>query len=255
MKTTCIIMLALASSLAGATTTLFTELNTSATSGNVTYTAPGNGSTMGSITGTGAWVAANASNGSRQQFSSSVTLTLDTESIAGITTEAELLRFDTSNANVSYSLFAKINDAGTVVLTIGYNEVVWANNSNPTYALSSLPTYTGMNGEELTTLTYVLKPINKVDNSGGVRVYSSEAEAPILSVPGMGTTSSAYNFKNILVNTDYARAFAVSNEGLAAADAVEAAATLATAPAIPEPATATLSLLALAGLAARRRRH
>ncbi len=254
MKKSIIMLLALASSLAGATTTSFTELDTSQTVGDVVYTAPSSGSNLGAITGSGAWTVGYASNGNKTQFSSTVTLALDVDALSGVTSDTELMRIDTSNASISYSLFAVYDAENGVQLTIGYNDVVWNNAANQSFTLSSLSTYTGKEGQTLASLSYVLKPMNKADNSGGVRVYAAESDTPLISIPGMGTTSVAYNFNNILVHTDYVAAVSVTNAALSADEAQEVTAGVEAATQIPEPSAATLSLLALAGLAARRRR-
>lgn len=66
-----------------------------------------------------------------------------------------------------------------------------------------------------------------------------------------GLVSSGNNYKELYFNTEVVTSAYVYNKALGTSDATSLTKTLAV---IPEPATATLSLLALAGLCARRRR-
>ncbi len=83
-------------------------------------------------------------------------------------------------------------------------------------------------------------------------VYDAGADTPALlyNGSGYGTTAQAQTVTSVVLHADYVDSFCVSNAALnATADGIGMAARI-----IPEPTTATLSLLALAGLAARRRR-
>ncbi len=83
------------------------------------------------------------------------------------------------------------------------------------------------------------------DQSGKITTYS-----------GALTTAprDPYPFTTLNINTDYVKEFEVYNSSMSEQDAAKFSVTLLTGESVPEPTTATLSLLALAGLAARRRR-
>lgn len=87
--------------------------------------------------------------------------------------------------------------------------------------------------------------ISFTDQSGKVTTYSGE----YTSAP-----RDPWPFTTLNINTDYVKEFEVYNDSMSAEDAAKLSVTLITGESAPEPTTATLSLLALAGLAARRRR-
>ena len=111
--------------------------------------------------------------------------------------------------------------------------------------------FTDKNGDKCITLTFVQT------NGSGVQVWSNTTKHINDSSLKSGSNTS---LTSIYVNADYIEAlqFAPGWEGDAIVDTNAAFNTAVVeklgVPAVPEPTTATLSLLALAGLAARRRR-
>ncbi len=111
--------------------------------------------------------------------------------------------------------------------------------------------FTDKNGDKCITLTFV------ETYGSGVQVWSNTTK--LINDTGLKSQSNT-SLASIYVNAGYIEAlqFAPGWEGdeIVNTNAAFAAAAVEKlgAPAVPEPTTATLSLLALAGLAARRRR-
>ncbi len=238
---------------ASAETTTFTDLSTTATNNGMTYTAPAASSTIGYVTGDNMSTSLTA--GNHTQYETSFSFTLDLNAISTITGNTLLVRLDAVAAGTynssDYGLWA-IKSGDTIQLKFGHStETLYGN----TYEVSSLTDTFTDGTHTLTALTITYRGKNATSGDEGARLYSTTSSTPVINASGLGGSSSEIEFARYEVNTSYVTSFAVTDTLLSAANAQAAATTLKDAVAVPEPATATLSLLALAGLAARRRRQ
>lgn len=247
MKKTIITLLALAGVAAAAET--FTDLSQSATNGQVTYTVPAEGSSLGTFTGSGISAA-----GGGSLAHSGVAITLNLTDISAY--------FASNSVDVSLISFNVNTHVGLNLTSTGirgmWNDVTWNNTYNFTVAYDTLAaldtTWTGEDGDKYTTITVSLANIE--GENGGLMVYSESSK-----LGGYNKLGSSFNktMTSIEINTDYVVSASV-NAGWSdpntcyALGANLSAATQQVTGVIPEPTTATLSMLALAGLAARRRR-
>lgn len=245
MKKTFAILACSATSLMAATTT-FTELNVSSTQGGIVYTAPATGSSMGTFTGS----ITELNESSKPQ--TAVSFTLNITRAMTVTQDTQLINFSTDN---SADVGLYLTSTG---ITMSWEGVVWNDNRNSTYTYDDLMAlgsmFVGESGEKYITLT--LSKANTGGTEGGLMLYSQDSTTKILGHSGLGSGSTA-SVPNITLNTNYIEMAAITPGWAPSSSAVSLAQTLDTTARgelIPEPTTATLSLLALAGLVARRRR-
>ena len=195
--------------------------------------------------------------GTRTQTNTTFTLNLTDLSAYFDVTENASKSITLVNVDMGTDVSLKAEKGGLGVYQGG---TVKSTTTTPTTTLLSYTTlltdtsvFTGSDKDKYITLTF-----GQYQN--GARVYSSKANLHQVSLDG---TSNPSTFTGLYVNSSYMKAVEFSNDWPAGGtDAnFQALATslndqvkpLLTA-SVPEPTTATLSLLALAGLAARRRR-
>jgi len=246
MKKTLVILACSANSLMAATTT-FTELDVSSTQGGITYTTPASGSSMGTFTG----AITELNEFSKPQTALSFTLNI-TKAMT-VSQDTQLINFSTNN---SADVGLYLTSTG---ITMSWQGKIWGDAAkNSTYSYSDLGSlasvFVGENGDKYITLT--LSKANTGGNEGGLMLYSQDSTTKILGDSGLGSGSTTA-VSNITLNTDYIELAAITPGWAPSSTASSLAKTLdvtARKELIPEPTTATLSLLALAGLVARRRR-
>ncbi len=219
--------------------TVTTSTDTTTELGTLTYSAPTAPSSMGRITTD---TAEALYSGSNNQRCSSITFSLNIDAIktavdAGLTANVVLVQFDWNTM-----------DNGIMLTTSGSLQqfyydgqgVMTAKGSEYSYdSVKALNTFTMPSGDSAAILTAVTLQKN---------LYAMKEDGSYILPSGGNYSSNNSVLEGIDVNTAFINdvmitPLTLNPEGAAAA-----------AKAIPEPATATLSLLALAGLAARRRR-
>ena len=181
-----------------------------------------------------------------------LSFTLNITKAMHVTQNTQLINFSTNNgADVGLYLTS-------TGITMSWQGAVWDDNRNSTYSYDDLKAlgsvFVGESGEKYITLT--LSKANTGGNEGGLMLYSQDSTTKILGNSGLGS-GSTNSVPNITLNTNYIEMAAITPGWAPSSTAVSLTQTLdATAreKLIPEPTTATLSLLALAGLVARRRR-
>lgn len=237
MKKTLVVLMALAG-VAMADTQVW-DLSTSVTSGDYLYNA-----TTGLFTdnaGVDGTVLNETDGGGKIQTNISFTLNL-TKAMA-VTSDTMILNMDMAG------------DIGLCVTTSGlrgaWNGAAWGDNVTYDALLADSGVFTTADGDKCLTLTFV------ETYGSGVQVWSDTTK--LLDAAGLKSSSNT-SVASIYANAGIIEAlqFAPGWEGDAIVNTNAAFAAAAVemlgAPAVPEPTTATLSLLALAGLAARRRR-
>lgn len=251
MKKTLITLLALAGVAAAATTT-FTDLTQDKTitltdSSSITWSA-----TTDTFTGS---IYSTVSN---QQARASMSFTLNLTDAATVgSTKTELVTITKTGYDPTMGLWlvdGKISgrwNNGT------YDQVSGAGNpgtASGQVAISSIlnnnENVFTLDGDKFIALTLVLDRTSDSNNRDNVGMVLYDADGSVVwnccSLGAAGFTT----YDAIKLNTDYVgNAASITNAVLSPTDAGTQAAAL-----VPEPTTATLSLLALAGLAARRRK-
>ena len=250
MKKTLITLLALAG-VATATTTTFTDLTQDKTitlsdGGSITWSATDStftGSIYSTVSG--------------QQARASVSFTLNLTKAATVgSTKTELVTITKNDYintmglwlvdgkisgrwnNDTYDIVSGANNPGTASGQVSVTSII-DNNEN---------VFTS-DGDKFIALTLVLDRTSDAYNPNNVGMVLYDADGSVVwNCCSLGTADFS-TYDAIKLNTDYVgNAASITNAVLSSAEAATQAAL------IPEPATATLSLLALAGLAARRRR-
>ena len=257
MKKTLIALMALGG-IAFGEGTMFTDLSATTTIDNITYT-PGvelaglpftDGVSIGSFQDSDGNMA--GVYGDKPAFT--VAFTLNLTQALSTETQVDLIGISGDSA-----------DMGLTLLGDGTAQGKWnaGTHGDARLTLSDLSSYAYVMGEEsFVTLTLTASKPN-ANGGRGIQVYVNDGTC-VYNHAGLGTNNNT-KFDAITINTELISSiaivsgFSVVNAGAASpeAGAVGAAlqAAVIPAPSVPEPATATLSLLALAGLAARRRRH
>lgn len=255
MKKTFMTLLALGS-VAFGEATLFTELGaTDITIGNITYQTGKfgglpftDGVSVGSFTpSTDDGVICGTFN---NKPTITVAFTLNLTKALQTTSQVDLIGISGDNS-----------DVGLTLLGDGKAQGKWnaGTHGEARMTLSDLSDYAYTVGDE-SFVTLTLAASNSSNYSGrGVQVYVNDGTC-VFNHSTLGTNNNT-KFDAITINTGLISSIAIEPSLLetvgAGASSVKIAAVgkaLQTA-VVPEPATATLSLLALAGLAARRRRH
>ena len=255
MKKTIITLLALAGVAVAdtATTTIFTDLTQ-----DKTITLSDNSSIIWSAT-TDTFTGSIYSTVSSQQARASMSFTLNLTDAATVgSTKTELVTITKTGYDNTIGLWlvdGKISGR--------WNDGTWdkvTGEGNPgtasgQVAISSILTNNEnvftLDGDKFIALTLVLDRTCDANNSDNVGMVLYDADGSVVwnccSLGAAGFTT----YDAIKLNTDYVgNAASITNAVLSPTDAGTQAAAI-----VPEPTTATLSLLALAGLAARRRRR
>ena len=235
MKKTFITLLALAG-VASAATTQVWDLSQSVTSGDFLYDAStGLFTDNAEVEGT----VLNSVNGA-SQIQTNITFTLNLTAAQAVTGNTNLLNMDMGG------------DIGLALTTTGLN-CTWqggTSDSRGSVTFSTLLADSGVfadiEGNKYITLTFV------ETYGSGVQVWSNTTK--LIDDSGLKSSGNT-SLSSIYVNRGYVEALQFETEWKGA-DIVKTnvAFNAEAMQVIPEPATATLSLLALAGLAARRRR-
>ncbi len=237
---------------ASAATTTFTDLTSSTTSGNVTLTVEDTTATI-----TASDTSLYTSTGGQAQSSVSFTLNLtailnalNSNSLSGNT---GLLTMDYGSSSRYTGLYLNSSGQlqtrwGTSVYTSGntYTLFTYDDESSSYTIASGLNTTTLDDGTVVLALTYTQDKSNNYGGTGA-KVYDSTGTALITDTELASNSNTTLS--SITLNAAYVTSVSVDSSLLSASDAGAAAAAL-----VPEPATATLGLLALGALALRRRR-
>ena len=235
--------------VASADSQIFTDLSKSVTLGDITYDA-----TTGKFTGSG--ITSADADGKSYGI---ITFAIDWDKAKTVTSSSPLIELLFNNTDYTKNSGICLNPVtdSTPVIYGWWNDGMTSGGTKNTNAItSSIQT---IHGTEYVMLTlHYERIVEKGASDGGITVYN-ESGTKLLEHWGLGSTAANYNtVYGIEVHTDYVSAVMITpgesgwNEDTVSKNAV---ATLTAAmKAVPEPTTATLSLLALCGLAARRRR-
>lgn len=244
MKKTLVTLLALAG-VAAAGEVTFTDLTKNITTSGITFTQS-TGLFTGSITNYEGADAGKGSNGA-------ITFAIDWSAASALTADTCILTLNYDNTTTTHTsgenngIYFKadddsirawfggaVNNGGNIATT---DEVSGAKKT--------------IKGKDYAILTLRYDDIGATDATKGVSLFTSTSE--IYEYWGQG--SSNYDeVTSIYINTDLVKAVTIMTGEINDATAKAGVTNLAAAM-VPEPTTATLSLLALAGLAARRRRR
>ena len=238
MKKTIITLLALAG-VASAGDTQFLDLSKDITVGNLTYTA-----STGKITTTTPGDLYTAPNNKAE---TNVIITMNLTAAMSVTTDTKIVELD-YNSNKDVSLLA--TTTGLVGAwngsAYGDNEVAWDN------LMADSNVFTGADGNKYITLMLTQW------NNNSINFHVNTSNGLLINTPSLGAGSIS-SMDALYVNNAFVAGLEVTpswkdgdtncQTATATFNAVMKQKLL-----VPEPATSTLSLLALAGLAARRRR-
>ncbi len=245
MKKTLITLLTLGGLAMGATTAEYHSTSTAATSMNTTLTLSATDTTAVLDTTSGNETDLYTTYQGRNSVyaANTIVLTLNLTAMeeAAVTENTALLTIDSAT---DYGLY--LTSAGLVGR--------WGNGTNGTAkslaVLLSNDNVCTWEGNKLLTVAASFNGSNTYANMQGVSLVAADGSL-VWQSTGLASENNA-TFDAITIDTRFVSAIMVKPEILAQAELGNAANYLQTM--VPEPATATLSLLALAGLAARRRR-
>ena len=254
MKKPLITLLALAGVAAGGTTTV-TDLTSSVTSGDVTYTAPTTTGGEGSFSGAGIWEA-----GGGNRAHGALTFTLNLTDLAKLTTQTNLVTVD-SSSDIGL-IWGQYN--GEWGIAGNWQGNLWANNGTSFVSLDTLMADAWSVADNATDgfITLTMTVANTEGTQGGMQLYKAGSGTSYYTTNGLGSSSNT-SIDAFKFNTSLIENVAVTSGWVAGSTASSLGTNLETTftsahggkvALVPEPTTATLSLLALAGLAARRRR-
>ncbi len=252
MKKTLITLLVLgglASAESALTTTVFKDLNTSTTLNNITWNA-----TAGTITAANGGIL--CSTASSKQARATISFTLNLTAAAAVTGKTDFITVDSST---DYGLWltadgisgrwdtGEYNTRGDKNTVAEYSGVV----SIDSILSSNNNVYT-VDENKFIALTLVLdraadNNAGNGDNVGATLYDASGSRVWYCEALGSGSNTS---YDGYTLNTNFITSASITPDIVTSEKAGKLAAAL-----VPEPATATLSLLALVSLFARRRRH
>ena len=247
MKKTLIAIMTLAGVASAGTE--FTDLSTNKTLSGITYTIPTTGSYLGAFTGT---IAASGGGGVAH---TGVAITLNLNSInkyfeSDTATAVTLINFDNNHIDLGLALTKE-------GITATHAGTVWDDSRNFTISYAALNEASWVGADANTYVTITVCHSYASGANGGIMVYSDSKKLGGQNALGY-TNNSTMNA--IQINTDYVISSSITPGWTDSAPAIALASNLATSTKavitsnVPEPATATLSLLVLCGLCARRRR-
>ncbi|MBR5878309.1 MAG: hypothetical protein IKY91_02065 [Akkermansia sp.] len=189
-----------------------------------------------------------------------------TTNYAGITIAFTLNLTEALNTSSTKSLINIVGNTAAVgmqVLTDDTAQGTWkgGGDGNARMDLEGLKSHAySLDGVNYVTLTLTAtQPNQNGGNGNGFQIYTNDG-SNVFSHINLGTTNNT-SFNSVTINKDLITSVAISPGVSTILTGGEDSFTSAAigrelqGMVIPEPATATLSLLALAGLAARRRRH
>lgn len=229
-----------------AATTIFTDLSQSSSVGDISYTSPEEDTVNGFATGV---ISSLVSTTDTDRYPSSVTLSLNLSAMRDAVQEAGfsntlLVDLRTSESEIFGSIGLMLTTDG---LKFSWQGSAWSPQYVTLDSLQNL-SYT-VEGSDYVTLTLVAAAQAK-----GTKLLDAEGEGVVcnngLSFTYGGLTSSK-NYQTVLVNTKYITGMGITPGVATPEEIVAATKSLA----VPEPATASLSLLGLVALMARRRRR
>ncbi|WP_187296664.1 PEP-CTERM sorting domain-containing protein [Akkermansia muciniphila] len=234
-----------------AATTIFTDLSQSSSVGDISYTSPEEGTVNGFATGA---ISSEVSAGG-ERHPSSVTLSLNLSAMRDAVQEADfsntlLVDLRTSESSTDGSIGLMLTTDG---LKFSWQGNAWSPQYVAYVALDSLQnlSYT-VEGSDYVTLTLVAAA--QAEGTKGTKLLDAEGEGVVCN-NGVSFTygglTSTQNYQTVLVNTKYITGMGITPGVATPEEIVAATRSLA----VPEPATASLSLLGLVALMARRRRR
>ena len=237
MKKTIITLLALAGA-ASAGDTQFLDLSQDITVGNLTYTE-----STGKITTA---LATDLYQVSNNKAETNVILTMNLTAAMSVTTNTKIVELDyNDNRDVSILATATGLVGGWNGASHGDNEVSWKD------LMANSNVFTGADGNKYITLML------SQWNNQNISYHVNTSNGLLINTSGLGS-SSISSMDALYVNNAFVAGLEVTpswkNDDTSRQAATAAFNTVMVQKLVPEPATATLSLLALAGLAARRRR-
>lgn len=253
MKFSTFISLLLGGLLQGSTvaaTTFFTDLSQNFSGGDISYSSPEDDS----VNGFAAGAISSAVTTGGERHPSSITLSLNLSAMRSAIQEADffnilLVDLRISENSTSGSIGLMLTADG---LKFAYQGSVWSPGDSTYLSLESLAnlSYTV---EETDYVTLTLVAAVQSDGAKGTKVVDDKGNG----VPCNNGRNFAYtdlttsqNYQTVLVNTDYVTGMGITPGVATPEEIVAATRSLA----VPEPATASLSLLGLAALMVRRRR-
>lgn len=232
-----------------AATTIFTDLSQSSSVGDISYTSPEEDTVNGFATGV---ISSLVSTTDGDRYPSSVTLSLNLSAMRDAVQEAGfsntlLVDLRTSESETSGSIGLMLTTDG---LKFSWQGSAWSPQYVTLDSLQNL-SYT-VEGSDYVTLTLVAAA--QAEGTKGTKLLDAEGEGVVCN-NGVSFTygglTSTNNYQTVLVNTKYITGMGITPGVATPEEIVAATKSLA----VPEPATASLSLLGLVALMARRRRR
>lgn len=231
-------MLLMVSGFAMATTTDFLDLSETTTIGNLTFDSTT--STITTTVGTDMWQINNAG------LQTILTLKINLTQASGVSADTSIVTFDfTDSARADVGLMATSTGLSASLggSTENRSSVSWADLATKTNCLTM-----GSDGDQYIVLSFAHIPARgngaSLADDAGYLFQDAEARH----------ANSTDTLAGIKVNTALLAAIEVKSDWATPNTLVVPFVTTSASSIIPEPTTASLSLLALAGLAARRRR-
>lgn len=233
-----------------AATTFFTDLSQNFSGGDISYSSPEDDS----VNGFAAGAISSAVTTGGERHPSSITLSLNLSAMRSVIQEADffnilLVDLRISENSTSGSIGLMLTADG---LKFAYQGSVWSPGDSTYLSLESLAnlSYTV---EETDYVTLTLVAAVQSDGAKGTKVVDDKGNG-VLCNNGRNFAytdlTTSQNYQTVLVNTDYVTGMGITPGVATPEEIVAATRSLA----VPEPATASLSLLGLAALMVRRRR-
>ncbi len=233
-----------------AATTFFTDLSQNFSGGDISYSSPEDDS----VNGFAAGAISSAVTTGGERHPSSITLSLNLSAMRSAIQKADFfnillvdLRISENSTSGSIGLMLTVDG-----LKFAYEGSVWSPGASAYLSLESLASLS-YTVEETDYVTLTLVAAVQSDGAKGTKVVDDKGNG----VPCNNGRNFAYtdlttsqNYQTVLVNTDYVTGMGITPGVATPEEIVAATRSLA----VPEPATASLSLLGLAALMVRRRR-